>query len=95
MSGSIQIRGSVTELDISGFGPNSAQLEFAFFPEGAQQAQTFVMQTDAVPQMFAAATTMLTMAYQFKTIVEITVPQPPTQPTPRISGVKMLPRSLS
>jgi hypothetical protein len=95
MAGSIDITGSVTELDISGFGPNSAQLEFAFAPATGGPASTFVMQTDAVPQMFAAATTMLTMAYQFKTIVVITVPQPPTQPTPRISGVKMLPRPLS
>ena len=48
------------------------------------------MEFDAVPQMFAAATTMLMTAYQNKIAVEVTIPagQPPHD-TPKISGVKV------
>ena len=44
--------GVVTELDISGWGPNSAQLEFSLTPQSGQPV-TFVMEFDAMPQMFA------------------------------------------
>ena len=79
--------GVVTELDISGWGPNSAQLEFSLTPQSGQPV-TFVMEFDAVPQMFAAGATMLTMAFEKKMPIRAIFPANQTG-TPRISGLKL------
>ena len=83
------LTGQVTELDVSGYGPNSAQLEFSITPQN-KPPETFVMEFDTEPQVFAVAATILMNAYQTKTNVQITIPggQPIGQ-TPKISGVKV------
>ena len=82
------VKGTVTEIDISGFGPNSAQLEFAITSE---KNETFVVNFDAEPQFFASATTMLLMAYQTKTPIQISIPMDQQHPgeTLKINGVKL------
>lgn len=48
------------------------------------------MEFDAVPQMFAAATTILIAAFHARSTVEVTIPlnKPPKQ-TQKISGLKV------
>ena len=88
VTGSIGVvTGVVTSLQISGFGAASSELVITIQPDGGSLA-TYVMESDALPQMFAAATTMLTAAYFAKGKVSLVIPQgQPTAATPKISGV--------
>jgi len=84
-----QLIGLVKELDVSGFGPNSAHLEFSILGESGI-AETFVMEFDTEPQVFAAAATILSGAFFANRKVQITIPGgQPTDQTPKISGVKV------
>ena len=65
--------GTVTELDVGGNGPNSAQLEFSITPlKGAGKPETFVVEFDTEPQVLSAMATLLTAAYMAKMIVTVT-----------------------
>ncbi len=83
------VSGIIAELDVSGFGPNSAQLEFAITPAG-KPSETYVVNFDAEPQVFASIATILSGAYQARTAVTVFIPsgQKPGE-TERISGVKV------
>jgi hypothetical protein len=65
--------GTVSELDVGGNGPNSAQLEFSVTPlKSAREQETFVVPFGTEPQVFAAMATLLTAAYMAKMIVTVT-----------------------
>lgn len=65
--------GTVSELDVGGNGPNSAQLEFSITPlKGAREPETFVVLFGTEPQVFTAMATLLTAAYMAKMIVIVT-----------------------
>ena len=64
--------GTVTELDVGGNGPGSAQLEFSVTPlNGGGEPATFVVLFGAEPQVFAAMSTLLTAAYVGKFVVTV------------------------
>jgi len=85
----ILVTGTINSLEISGFGPNSSELVISIAVTGSGNA-AYVMEFDAVPQMFAAATTMLTAAYHAKVPVTLVVPSgQPATATPKISGVNV------
>jgi hypothetical protein len=81
--------GTVTELDVGGNGPHSAQLEFSITPlKGAGDPETFVVEFDTEPQVFSAMATLLTAAYMAKMIVTVTfLPQPGA--TPKATNVTL------
>ncbi len=82
-----ELTGLLASLEISGFGPNSSELVIAIQPDTGPD-EALVMEYDAVPQMFAAATTMLTAAFHTKTKVTLVIPVgQPAGTTPKISGV--------
>jgi hypothetical protein len=81
--------GAVTELDVGGDGPNSAQLEFSVAPlKRAGPPQTFVVPFGTEPQIFAAMAALLTAAYMAKMVVTVTY-SPQRNATPIALGVKL------
>lgn len=81
------VTGLITSLQLSGFGANSSELVISIQPAGAP-SEALVIENDAVPQMFAAAATMLTAAYHAKSEVTLVIPLgQPAGVTPKISGV--------
>ena len=84
-----QLRGGVSTVAISGWGANSSELVFTITPTDGQP-EALVMEFDATPQMFAAATTILVAAYHNGSRVGVTIPlnQRPGD-TPHISGVNV------
>ncbi len=81
--------GTVSELDVGGNGPNSAQLEFSVTPlKGAREPETFVVPFGTEPQVFTAMATLLTAAYMAKMIVTVTY-LPGADATPVAVNVKL------
>jgi hypothetical protein len=76
--------GVVTELDVFGWGKNSAQLQFKIAPPNGPE-QTFVMESDTEPQLFAGAATILMNAYQTRMHVMVTF----ASGTSKAKGVKV------
>ena len=63
--------GRVTELDVGGEGPNSAQLEFSITPVDGGQARTFAVWFDTEARVFAAMASILAMAFRANIVVTV------------------------
>ena len=83
------VTGAITSIEISGFGASSSELVLSVATE-IGKTEPFTMEFDAVPQMFAAAVTMLVSALHARTDVQVVVPLNQPAGTPKISGVKIL-----
>lgn len=65
--------GTVSELDVGGNGPNSAQLKFSVRSlNGAREPEAFVVLFGTEPQVFTAMAALLTAAYMAKMVVTVT-----------------------
>ena len=78
------LTGQVTELEVFGWGKNSAQLQFKIAPPNRPD-RTFVMEVDTEPQVFAAAVSILMNAYQTRMNVMVTF----ASGTSKAKGVKI------
>ncbi len=65
------VTGLVTSLDVGGNGPNSAILVFTVLVASTGQDVAFGIYSDTLPQVFAAAATLLALAYDKRLAVTV------------------------
>jgi hypothetical protein len=83
-----KFNGRVTELDVSGEGANSAQLEFAITPIDGGQSKTFAVWFDTEARVFEAMASILTMAFRANMAVTVQYREK-TGETPKAISVRV------